>query len=396
MKIDTTGCPGFRLAGVASGLKKNMDKDLGLIYSEVPAAAAAVFTRNQIQAAPVKLDKTRITSGACQAIIVNSGNANCCTGEKGMQDAVRMSQLAASGLGISEDLVLVASTGVIGQLLPMDKIENAVPSLIKSLHSNGIADFAEAIMTTDTVPKVVTRQAQLNGKTYTVTGTAKGSGMIRPDMATMLCFIMTDVKASAQQLGEMLISATDKSLNRITIDGDTSTNDMALLMANGLSAAAISNDDHMAAFQSVVDDVLLTLSRQLVKDGEGVTKTVELEVRGASCNDDAEQIADTLAHSNLLKTAFFGEDANWGRIFAAIGRAGVKINPDTIDVYFDDVMMVKDSFGCGEDAEKRATDVLKRPEFKVVVDLKMGSGRAAMLTCDFSVDYVKINADYRS
>jgi glutamate N-acetyltransferase/amino-acid N-acetyltransferase len=396
MKMEIKGCPGYRLAGVASGLKKNMDKDLGLIYSEVPAAVAAVFTRNQIQAAPVKLDKMRIKSGVCQAIIVNSGNANCCTGEKGMQDAIRMSQLAASGLGIPDDLVLVASTGVIGQPLGMDKIERAVPSLVESLHGNGIADFSGAIMTTDTVPKVVTRQAELGGKSFTVTGTAKGSGMIRPDMATMLCFVMTDVKASAEQLSEMLTAATDKSLNRITIDGDTSTNDTALLMANGLSAATISNADHMMAFQSVLDDVLLTLSRQLVEDGEGVTKVVEIAVRGASCNDDAEQIVDTLAHSNLLNTAFFGEDANWGRIFAAVGRAGVKINPDTIDVYFDDVMMVKDSLGCGESAEKKATEVLKKPEFKVTIDLKMGTGRASMLTCDFSIDYVKINADYRS
>jgi glutamate N-acetyltransferase/amino-acid N-acetyltransferase len=373
-----------------------MDKDLGLIYSEVPAAAAAVFTRNQIKAAPVKLDKMRIKSGVCQAIIVNSGNANCCTGEKGMQDAMRMSQLAASGLGISEDLVLVASTGVIGQTLAMDKLERAVPPLVKSLHGNGIADFAEAIMTTDTVPKVVTRQAELNGKSFTVTGTAKGSGMIRPDMATMLCFVITDAQASAEQLSEMLIAATHKSLNRITIDGDTSTNDTAILMANGLSAAAISNGDHVKIFQSVLDDILLTLSRQLVEDGEGVTKVVQIAVKGASCDDDADQIVDTLAHSNLLKTAFFGEDANWGRIFAAVGRSGVKINPDTIDVYFDDVMMVKDSFGCGQSAEKKATEVLKKSEFEVTVDLKMGTGHASMLTCDFSIDYVKINADYRS
>ena len=376
--MDTKGCPGYRLAGVASGLKKNMDKDLGLIYSEVPAAAAAVFTRNQIKAAPVKLDKMRIKSGVCQAIIVNSGNANCCTGEKGMQDAMRMSQLAASGLGISEDLVLVASTGVIGQTLAMDKLERAVPPLVKSLHGNGIADFAEAIMTTDTVPKVVTRQAELNGKSFTVTGTAKGSGMIRPDMATMLCFVMTDAEASAEQLSEMLTAATHKSLNRITIDGDTSTNDTAILMANGLSAATISNADHVKIFQSVLDDILLTLSRQLVEDGEGVTKVVQIAVKGASCDDDADQIVDTLAHSNLLKTAFFGEDANWGRIFAAVGRSGVKINPDTIDVYFDDVMMVKDSFGCGQSAEKKATEVLKKSEFEVTVDLKMGTGHASM------------------
>lgn len=394
--METKGCPGYRLAGVASGLKKNMDKDLGLIYSEVPAAAAAVFTRNQIKAAPVKLDKMRIKSGVCQAIIVNSGNANCCTGEKGMQDAMRMSQLAASGLGISEDLVLVASTGVIGQTLAMDKLERAVPPLVKSLHGNGIADFAEAIMTTDTVPKVVTRQAELNGKSFTVTGTAKGSGMIRPDMATMLCFVMTDAQASAEQLSEMLTAATHKSLNRITIDGDTSTNDTAILMANGLSAATISNADHVKIFQSVLDDILLTLSRQLVEDGEGVTKVVQIAVKGASCDDDADQIVDTLAHSNLLKTAFFGEDANWGRIFAAVGRSGAKINPDTIDVYFDDVMMVKDSFGCGQNAEKKATEVLKKSEFEVTVDLKMGTGHASMLTCDFSIDYVKINADYRS
>jgi glutamate N-acetyltransferase/amino-acid N-acetyltransferase len=307
-----------------------------------------------------------------------------------------MSQLAASGLGIADDLVLVASTGVIGQPLAMDKIEEAVPSLVKSLHGKGIADFAESIMTTDTVPKVVTRQAQLDGKSFTVTGTAKGSGMIRPDMATMLCFVMTDAKASAEQLSEMLTAATHKSLNRITIDGDTSTNDTAILMANGLSAAAISNADHMAAFQSVLDDVLLTLSRKLGEDGEGVTKVVEIAVEGASCNEDADRIVDTLAHSNLLKTAFFGQDANWGRIFAAVGRSGVNINPDTIDVFFDDVMMVEDSFGCGEGAEKRATEVLKKPEFKVTIDLKMGTGRAAMLTCDFSVEYVKINADYRS
>ncbi len=394
--MNEKGCPGYKWAGVASGLKKNMDKDLGLIYSEVPAAAAAVFTRNQIKAAPVKLDKMRIKSGVCQAIIVNSGNANCCTGEKGMQDAMRMSQLAASGLGISEDLVLVASTGVIGQTLAMDKLERAVPPLVKSLHGNGIADFAEAIMTTDTVPKVVTRQAELNGKSFTVTGTAKGSGMIRPDMATMLCFVMTDAQASAEQLSEMLTAATHKSLNRITIDGDTSTNDTAILMANGLSAATISNADHVKIFQSVLDDILLTLSRQLVEDGEGVTKVVQIAVKGASCDDDADQIVDTLAHSNLLKTAFFGEDANWGRIFAAVGRSGVKINPDTIDVYFDDVMMVKDSFGCGQNAEKKATEVLKKSEFEVTVDLKMGTGHASMLTCDFSIDYVKINADYRS
>jgi glutamate N-acetyltransferase/amino-acid N-acetyltransferase len=394
--METKGCAGYKLAGVASGLKKSNDLDLGLIYSEVPAAVAGIFTRNKIQAAPVQLDKKRISSGACQAIIVNSGNANCCTGDRGKQDAVRMTQLAAAGLEISEDLVLVSSTGVIGQPLSVDKIEAAMPELLNALDADGVTDFAKAIMTTDTVPKIFTRTGELDGQPFTITAMAKGAGMIRPDMATMLCFVLSDIGASPDQLNQVLKPAADRSLNRLTIDGDTSTNDTTILMANGRSAAKLLNADHVARFQSVLDDVLIDMARQLVRDGEGVTKVVEIEVQGASTDDDAYRIADTVAHSPLLKTAFFGEDANWGRIFMAVGRAGAEINPDTIDVFFDDVMMVKDSFGCGDQAEKEATEVLKKPEFKVTIDLKIGDGRASMLTCDFSVDYVKINADYRS
>lgn len=390
------GCPGFKLAGVACGLKKNNAMDLGLIYAELPANVAGVFTRNKIKAAPVLLDQERIKSGICQAIIVNSGNANCCTGGQGMRDAIHMTQLAAAGLGISEDLVLVASTGVIGKPLPMDKIEGAIPDLIQALNLNGVADFAGAIMTTDTVPKIVVRHGEVNGNLFTITGVAKGAGMIRPDMATLLCFVMTDLKASPDQLNEMLAAAVAKSLNRITIDGDTSTNDTVLLMASGFSEAIVSESGQMAAVQPILDDVFVTLAKQLVQDGEGVTKLVEVVVKGASSDADAEQIVDTVAHSNLLKTAFFGEDANWGRIFAAVGRAGVPVDPNTIDLYFDDVLMVQDSLGCGDQAESKATAVLKKPEFTVTIDLKMGHGSASMLTCDFSIDYVKINADYRS
>lgn len=390
------GCPGFKMAGVACGLKKNNEKDLGLIYSEAPASVAGVFTRNKIKAAPVLLDQKRIQSGICQAIIVNSGNANCCTGDQGMQDAICMTQLAASGLEISDDLVMAASTGVIGQPLAMGKIELAISNLIRALDFDGVTDFAEAIMTTDTVPKVVTRHGELDGNPFTITGVAKGAGMIRPDMATLLCFLMTDIKASPEQLNQMLTAATNKSLNRITIDGDTSTNDTALLMASGKSEAEVLNADHLTAFQIQLDDVLITLAKQLVQDGEGVTKLVEVVVRGASSDIDARQIVDTVAHSNLLKTAFYGEDANWGRIFAAVGRAGVPIEPNIIDVYFDDVLMVQDSLGCGEQTEKEATKVLQKSEFTVTIDLKMGNGSASMLTCDFSIDYVKINADYRS
>ena len=246
--MEFKGCPGFKMAGVACGLKKNNERDLGLIYSEVPANVAGVFTRNKIKAAPVLLDQKRIQSGVCQAIMVNSGNANCCTGDRGMQDAIRMTQLTASGLGIPEDMVLAASTGVIGQPLDMGKIEDATADLIRALDFDGVTDFAGAIMTTDTVPKIVTRHGELDGNRFTVTGVAKGAGMIRPDMATMLCFLMTDIEASSEQLNQTLTAATDKSLNRMTIDGDTSTNDTALLMANGKSEAQVLNADHMVAF----------------------------------------------------------------------------------------------------------------------------------------------------
>ncbi|MGB5993742.1 MAG: bifunctional ornithine acetyltransferase/N-acetylglutamate synthase, partial [Desulfobacterales bacterium] len=228
-------CPGFEAAGIAAGLKKKNKKDLGLIFSKVPANVAGVFTRNRVKAAPVILDRERIKSGVCQAIIVNSGNANCCTGEQGIRDAETMASLSASELGISKDLVLVASTGVIGEPLPMKKIESAVPNLVRSLQPDGIPDLAKSIMTTDTVPKMVSGQGVVEGKSFIVTGVAKGAGMIRPDLATMLCFVFTDVNAASDVLKEALVPAIDRSFNRITIDGDTSTNDTVLMMANGLS-----------------------------------------------------------------------------------------------------------------------------------------------------------------
>ena len=389
-------CKGFKAAGVASGLKKNGGKDLGLIYSEVPATVAGVFTKNLVQAAPVLLDRERIKSGKCQAIIVNSGNANCCTGDQGMRDATAMTRFTASGLAISEDLVLVASTGVIGQPLDTGKIEAAMPDLIKSAVPEGLDDLAEAIMTTDTVPKVVTRQRTMEGLPYTVTGVAKGSGMIRPDMATMLCFVVSDIKISHDLLTEALLTATDKSFNKITVDGDTSTNDTILVLANGLSGATVKNPVHKESFQIVLDEVLINLAKMVVKDGEGATKLVEIIVRGAPTDKDAYKIADTISNSNLVKTALFGEDANWGRILAAAGRAGVNIDPYKIDIFFDDVIIAKDGMWCGEMAEEKAARILKREEFAISVDLNMGQGSASIFTCDFSIDYVKINADYRS
>ncbi len=389
-------CPGFKAAGVGAGLKKKGKKDLGLMVSQVPATVAGVFTKNRVKAAPVILDRQRIKTGVCQAIIVNSGNANCCTGEQGIRDAETMASLAASELGISEDLVLVASTGVIGEPLPIEKIGAAIPTLVNSLQSEGIPDLARSIMTTDTVPKMVSAHGVVDGKTFTVTGVAKGAGMIRPDMATMLCFVCTDVKVSSEILKEILVKAVNRSFNRITIDGDTSTNDTVLIMANGLSGAVIQSPAQKDIFQKILDEIFLDLAKQLVRDGEGVTKLVEIMVRNAVSDSDAQKVADTVAHSPLVKTAFFGEDANWGRIAGAVGRAGVQIDPDKIDVYFDDVQMVKAGMGQGKTVEAEATKVLKRPEFTLTIDLNSGSGSGSILTCDFSVDYVRINADYRS
>jgi glutamate N-acetyltransferase/amino-acid N-acetyltransferase len=389
-------CSGFKVAGIAAGLKKKGKKDLGLMVSQVPATVAGVFTKNQVKAAPVILDRRRIKTGVCQAIIVNSGNANCCTGEKGIRDAETMASSAASELGISEDLVLVASTGVIGEPLPIEKIDAAIPTLVNSLQSKGISDLARSIMTTDTVPKMVSAHGVVDGKTFTVTGVAKGAGMIRPDMATMLCFVCTDVKVSSEILKDILVKAVNPSFNRITIDGDTSTNDTVLIMANGLSGAVIQNPTQKDIFQKILDEIFLDLAKQLVRDGEGVTKLVEIIVRNAGSDSDARKIADTVANSPLVKTAFFAEDANWGRIAGAVGRAGVQIDPDKIDIHFDDVQMVKSGMGQGKTVEAEATKVLKRPEFTVTIDLNSGRGSGSILTCDFSLDYVRINADYRS
>jgi glutamate N-acetyltransferase/amino-acid N-acetyltransferase len=253
-------------------------------------------------------------------------------------------------------------------------------------------------MTTDTVPKIVSRQSEIQGKPFTVTGVAKGAGMICPDMATMLGFIVTDVGISDDSafLQTALKNGVERSLNRITIDGDTSTNDTVLIMANGMSGAVVSNSAHRIIFQKVLDDVLITLARMLVKDGEGVTKLVEITVKGAVSDDDALKIASTVANSSLVKTALFGEDANWGRILAAAGRAQAYMRPETTDIYFDNIPVYKNGMGCGGATETDATRILKKSEFTIAIDLNQGTGSASMLTCDFSIDYVKINADYRS
>lgn len=389
-------CNGFQAGGLSAGIKKKQDLDLGLIYSGQQAVAAAVFTRNKVQAAPVRLTRDHIAEGKARAVIVNSGNANCCTGTQGDDDALQMAKIAAAGLGLSPGEVMVASTGVIGEPLPMEKIEKAGPHLVDALSPEGFHDFARAIMTTDTVPKLIQRRGEIDGRAFTLMAAAKGAGMIRPDMATMLCFVCTDADISHALLQQGLKKAVDQSLNCITIDGDTSTNDMVLVMANGQSGAKIVDGEPQRIFQDLLDDLLMDVARRLVSDGEGVTKVVEIQVAGGASDEEAFRVADTVAHSPLVKTAFFGEDANWGRIIAAVGRAGVAMDPHAIDIYFNEVQMVKEGRGCGPNAETLATAVLQKSEFSVVIDLHQGSGAGRMLTSDFSVDYVKINANYRS
>ncbi len=389
-------CPGFQTAGIAAGLKKNGKKDLGLIFSEIPATVAAMYTRNLVKAAPVRLDQQRTANGTCRAVIVNSGNANCCTGDQGMQNAIHMGRLVAQGLKVDEDDVLVSSTGVIGEPLPIDKIAAAAPELIKALAPDGIFDFAEAIMTTDTVAKVVSRRGELAGRTFTVSGAIKGAGMIRPDMATMLCFVMTDIAAQPQGLQAMLKQAVDRSLNRMTVDGDTSTNDTVFLMANGHAGVEVINSEQAEVFQSVLDEVMIGLAKWMIKDSEGATKLVEIVVKGARTKPDAHKIADTVANSPLFKTALFGEDANWGRILGAVGRAGIPVDPEKIDIFFGAAQMVQNGLGCGKAAEAEATKVLRQDEFRVTIDLNLGQEVETVYTCDFSIDYVRINADYRT
>jgi glutamate N-acetyltransferase/amino-acid N-acetyltransferase len=389
-------CNGLQAAGIAAGLKKNGQPDLGLIYSETTATAAAVFTRNVVQAAPVILDRQRIQSGRCRAIVVNSGNANCCNGENGMRDAIATSTAVARALNIPEDEVLVASTGVIGQPLPIERVTGAVPSLVADLAGDGFERLAVAIMTTDTEPKCLHRQGRIGGRTFNLVAVAKGAGMIRPDMATMLCFAGTDAAIDAALLDAMLRRAVDQSFNRITIDGDTSTNDTAILLATGSSGAVVEDAAAQAVFQALLDALLLDLAKWIVRDGEGANKLVEVRVQGAASDEEARRIADTVANSPLVKTALFGEDANWGRILGAAGRAGVPFDPTRTDLYFDDVRMVATGVGCGAEAEAAATAVLKQPELKITLDLNGGAGAASVLTCDFSLEYVRINADYRS
>jgi glutamate N-acetyltransferase/amino-acid N-acetyltransferase len=351
-----------------------------------------------VKAAPVLLDMKRLKAGLCRAVVVNSGNANACTGAQGMRDARTVSRWVAEGLDIGESLVMVSSTGVIGNPFPMEKFARGIPELIRSLSPDGFMKTVESIMTTDTFPKVDVAACRMKGTRAKLCGMVKGAGMIRPDMATMLSFLVTDANIKAPLLQRMLEKGAEESYNRITVDGEMSTNDTVLLLANGKAGhASIDRMDRDAKiFQSMLSEVCQNLATSLVKDGEGATKLIEIEVLGARNVDDAKQAAYAIAHSPLVKTAFFGEDANWGRILCALGHSGARVHPDRIDVFFDKAPIVKSGMGVGGRLEGRAGAVIKKNSFKVTVDLHLGKARFSVLTTDLSIEYVKINASYRS
>jgi glutamate N-acetyltransferase/amino-acid N-acetyltransferase len=391
--------PGFKAGAVKAGIRGKDRLDVGLIFSKVPAAAAGVFTTSRVKAAPVLLGMENLKEGKAQAIIVNSGIANACTGQEGMVLAKETASLVAGQLGIDPALVQVSSTGVIGEQLEIGLFEKCMAPLVDSLSPEGLADVARAMMTTDTVPKTAQRVLTLAGKEVTMAGLAKGAGMIMPNMATMLSFVMTDAAVSPHVLQTILPKSENKSFNAITVDGDTSTNDTVLLLANGVAGNSEVTDRDSAdavLFQECLDDLLLDLALQIVKDGEGATKFITVHVTGAESEEDADRAARTIANSSLFKTACFGEDANWGRIIAALGRAGAVFDASKVEIAFDDVIMVKQGLGLGAEQERLATAVLKQDVFILQVNLHEGASESKIYTCDLSIDYIKINADYRT
>jgi len=390
--------PGYKVWGISCGIKKNEKKDLAIICSDREASVVGVFTKNRVKAAPVILDMAKVKSGKGQVIIANSGCANACTGKRGLADARATADVAARNFGLKPDAVYVASTGVIGEFLPVPKISTGISTAAGLLSATGWEQAAEAIMTTDMYPKLSIVQEEIGGKTITLGGIAKGSGMIHPDMATMLCFIVTDAAISAPLFKKALLASTDRSFNNITVDGETSTNDTILCMANGAAGnkRIAPGTKDLKKFQACLDTITLSLAKQVVRDGEGATKFVEIEVRNAKNPVEAKRAAATVARSSLVKTAIFGEDANWGRIMAALGYAGIEMDEGRTDISIGKAKLVEKGLGQGKTSEREAALALKQRDIKITIDLHKGSGNATVWTCDMSYEYVKINAAYRS
>jgi glutamate N-acetyltransferase/amino-acid N-acetyltransferase len=388
-----TAVPGILAAGLHAGIKASSARDLALVYSSTPATAAGVFTTNKIVGAPVKVTRERLRGGVAQAIVASSGCSNVATGEQGIRDAREMTEIVAKHLRIPEERVLVASTGVIGRNLPMDKIRPALPKLVKALSPQGSRAAAEGIMTTDTHPKEAALRVEIGGRRVTIGGIAKGTGMIHPMMATMFCFVATDLAVEREGLQGAIRRAVTGSFNRISVDGDKSTSDTVVLLANGLAEnrPLARGDRRLRAFQLALDALTQRLAVMLVKDGEGATLLIDVRVRGAKTRGDAEMAARSIANSNLLKAAMAGRDPNWGRVMSALGAAGITVQEEKVAIWYGEEQVAVGGRLREGVRWDRVKAELAKPELTLTVDLGLGSGQDHMWFCDLTTDYVKIN-----
>lgn len=400
MKIITDGNvttpKGFTAGGLHCGIKRKRS-DLGWLYSNTPATCAGVYTLNQFQAAPLQVTKESIAvEQKIQGVIVNSGVANACTGKQGLIDAYTMRKEFADKIGVKEHYVAVASTGVIGTCLPMEKIKNGIEQIHAEEHQGG-KNFSKAILTTDTVEKNIAVQIQIDGKTVSIGGTAKGSGMIHPNMATMLAFITTDANIEAHSLSKALKEVTDETFNMITVDGDCSTNDMVLVMANGLAENKELSENHPSwdKFMHAFSFVCKTLAKMIARDGEGATKLIEVHIKGAQTDEAAKKICKAIISSNLVKAAIYGADPNWGRIIGAIGYSGQQIDPNKVSVAIGDTTVVEGGLPTFFN-ESSVSKYLMNDTIQIYVDLNIGNGKSVGWGCDLTYEYVKINASYRT
>jgi glutamate N-acetyltransferase / amino-acid N-acetyltransferase len=395
-EIHDYSVPGFLASAVSAGLKKTAELDLSLIFSQKKAVTAGVFTTNKVKAAPIILSQERVKHGFIRAVIANAGYANACTGARGLHDAIQTADMAAKELGIAPEETLIASTGVIGAYLPCNLIINALPNLVKNLSPHGFKSIAKALMTTDSFPKISFFKGQADGQPFHILGIAKGAGMIMPNMATMLSFLLTDINIDSQILRPIFRSAVDSTFNRITVDGETSTNDMVLIMANGVAGNKTLNTPDIKEFETGLTDVMGKLSYMIAKDGEGATKAVIIEVHGAASKDDAHRAARVIGNSNLVKTTIFGQDPNWGRIMAALGRAGVTMEEHKVQIWIDGIKIVDGGCMISEEEEKKAAEKMKKEHIPITINLNQGQYKDRIITCDLTYDYIKINAGYRT
>lgn len=400
IKKDTQGvtfAKGFTAAGVKAGIKKSGNLDVAVIYTKTQAVVAGTFTQNKVAAAPVYVSKEVVATGTAHAIVANAGCANACTGQQGLDDAHKMAQIAADELGVNADDVIVGSTGVIGVNLPMDKLEAGIKDAVANLSADGSGNAGRAIITTDTHSKSVTCEFELSGKTVRMGAIAKGSGMIRPNMATMLCYITTDIAIDQALLQKAVSGCVEKSFNMISVDGDMSTNDMVIVLANGEANNAKITEEN-ADYQIFFDKLMMLcteLAKQIAADGEGASKFLTINVKGAKSFADAKTVGMAIANSPLVKTAFFGEDPNWGRVICAVGYSGADMVPEKTVVKFGGITIFANGTGATYD-EKALAHVMKEKDIVIDIELNMGQEDATVWSCDLSYEYVKINGKYHT